>query len=86
MNRITTYRSLSAGCTSRKSTFLKQKPSSKMLKPKIYWWKIKACWFIKDIHLGPVMTKNRLILNKIKCLDCNLKKLIHYKKNWQHKF
>ena len=37
MNRITTYRSLSAGCTSRKSTFLKQKPSSKMLKPKIYW-------------------------------------------------
>ena len=36
LNKIASQRLLCTDCTSRKSTFLKQKSSSKMLKTKIY--------------------------------------------------
>ena len=32
----------------------------------------------KDINRGPVITKNKLILNKTNCLNCNHKNSKHY--------
>ena len=37
LNKIESQSSLCTVCYSKKSTLLKQKPKSKMLKPKIYW-------------------------------------------------
>ena len=37
LTKIASQTSLCTVCYSKKSTFLKQKPKSKMLKPKMYW-------------------------------------------------
>ena len=45
--------------------------------------------YTKDINTGPIITKNKLTLNKTKCFNFNNKKLKHYKilstQNLNHK-
>ena len=92
-NKTAQQKSRCVVCDSKNWTFLKKKK-------KIFFESFKSLYIIKrmlsycyycqnyskDINSGIIMTKNRLMLNKIKCCDFNFKNLIRYKKNDNTKF
>ena len=76
-NKVKLLKTKCLKCDNDKSMFLKQ--IHRQYKKKM----LSYCCYCRDdakgINTGPIITKNRQILNKIKCFNCNHKKSKCYK-------